>query len=81
MESLSTAFGRAVRKLREDAGVSQERFAYKAGIDRAFMSRIERGKTNASLTTIDRVAKALNVSLETLFEAVERERSRRSPAK
>ncbi len=76
MASLTTAFGQAVRKLREETGVSQERFAHKAGIDRAFMSRIERGKSNVSLATIERVARGLGVHLDELFAAVEQQRTR-----
>jgi len=74
MAPLTTAFGRAVRDLREKSGVSQERFAFNAGIDRAFMSRIERGRSNVSLGTIERIATALDIPLDGLFAEVERHR-------
>jgi len=74
MKSLTEAFGTAVRALREKTGVSQEHFAYTAQIDRAFMSRIERGKSNVSLATVDRIATALEIPLDGLFAEVERQR-------
>lgn len=54
--------------------MSQEHFAYAAKIDRAFMSRIERGKSNVSLATVDRIATALGIPLDNLFAEVERQR-------
>jgi transcriptional regulator with XRE-family HTH domain len=74
MKSLPEAFGLAVRALREQTGVSQEHFAYTAKIDRAFMSRVERGKSNVSLETVDRIAVALEISLDELFAEIERQR-------
>jgi transcriptional regulator with XRE-family HTH domain len=74
---LTEAFGLAVRTLRDRLGISQERFAQLAKIDRAFMSRIERGKSNVSLATADRIAGALAVSLAELFGEVERQRRHR----
>jgi transcriptional regulator with XRE-family HTH domain len=71
--SLSTRFGRAVRRLREDSGISQETFAHKANIGRAYYSAIERGRTNPSLEMIGRIAKALGVRLGELFAAVDQE--------
>jgi transcriptional regulator with XRE-family HTH domain len=74
MKSLPEAFGLAVRALREQTGASQEHFAYTAKIDRAFMSRVERGKSNVSLATVDRIATALDIELDDLFAEVERQR-------
>jgi transcriptional regulator with XRE-family HTH domain len=59
MPTLSKAFGEAVRRLRKNVQLSQEKFAAQAGISRTHMSEIERGVTNASLDTVDRVAKAV----------------------
>lgn len=60
--------------MREETGLAQEHFAYAAQLDRAFMSRIERGKSNVSLETIARIADALGVPLDVLFAEVERRR-------
>lgn len=61
------AFGRAVRRLRRARGISQEELAHIAGIDRSYMSSVERGGQNAGLMTISRVAAALNVTVAELM--------------
>ena len=73
MPKLPQRFGRAVRKLREKTDLSQERFAFKAGIDRRYYAKIEHGEANATLNVVDKVADALGVSLVELFRAVEKE--------
>ena len=49
MESLDTKFGYRVRQLRTSLGMSQEKLANMAGIDRAHMGHIERGTVSPSL--------------------------------
>lgn len=61
-------FGQRVRNLRKDKGFSQESFADHAGIHRTYMGGIERGERNPTLTTICRLAKALDVSPSNLLE-------------
>ena len=73
-QTLAEAFGAAVRRLRAERGHSQEGFAYAAGISRTYMSEIERGVTNVSLDTIDRIATALDLTLTRLVAEVEKER-------
>ncbi|HXT18058.1 MAG TPA: helix-turn-helix transcriptional regulator [Gemmatimonadaceae bacterium] len=65
------AFGRTVRRLREERQVSQEAFAADAGISRTYMSEIERGVTTVSLDTIAKLAKALDISMATLMKYME----------
>ncbi len=77
MRTLPEAFGDAVRRLRADRGFSQEDFAAHAGISRTYMSEIERGVTNVSLDTIDRVARGLSIGLSELFREVDSERRAR----
>jgi transcriptional regulator with XRE-family HTH domain len=73
MASLKTKFGRAVRKLREEAGYSQESFADAIGVHRTYMGTLERGRGNPTLDMIGRIARGVRVSLSALFEAVEKE--------
>ena len=80
MRTLPEVFGDTVRRLRKNLEPSQEKFAARAGISRTYMSEIERGVTNVSLDTVDRVAKALGVTLAQLFHEVDTERARRVPA-
>lgn len=53
--------GRNVRRLREEAGLSQEQLAFDAGMKRSYLSDMERGVRNPSVKALGRLAKALNV--------------------
>jgi transcriptional regulator with XRE-family HTH domain len=61
------AFGCAIRQARNEAGVSQEELAHRAGIDRSYMSSIERGEQNPGLMSMHRVAEALGLPLSALM--------------
>jgi transcriptional regulator with XRE-family HTH domain len=73
MTPLQLRFGSAVRRLRREAGFSQEGFAAKAGINRGYYGSIERGKVNLSLDNIGKVAKALGVTVGQLMTEVDKE--------
>ncbi len=60
------AFGEVMRKLREDLGLSQMKFHIKTGLDRTFISDLERGVQCPSLRTIYRVAAGLETPPGTL---------------
>ena len=60
-----------IRRLRLALGISQETLGALAGVHRTFVGHIERGETNVSLDTLDRVAGALAVEPAALFERVE----------
>lgn len=70
---VALAFGAVVRKLRLDAGLSQESFAHMADIERSHMSRIERGASQPTLYAILRIANALGIEGSTLLRKTERE--------
>ena len=53
--------GNRVRVLRAAKGLSQEAFADAAGIDRSYVSGIERGVRNISVLNLYRIARALNI--------------------
>jgi transcriptional regulator with XRE-family HTH domain len=55
------AFGQAIRAVRRRQGVSQEGLALKCGLDRTYVSGIERGVRNPSLANILKLAAALDV--------------------
>lgn len=61
-------FGRRIRDLRKSKGYSQESFADHANIHRTYMGGIERGERNPTLTTIYRLADALEVDPSELFK-------------
>lgn len=64
-------FGLAVRKYRQQLGLSQENFALSISMDRTYYSSVESGKRNISLQNIEKIAKGLNITLSELFETVE----------
>lgn len=68
MESVTQRFGRAVRRVRLSSGLSQEELAAKAGLDRTYISGVERGVRNATLQTAERIAQALGRPLHQLLE-------------
>lgn len=60
--------GKRVKELRNKLGVSQEEFADMAGLDRTYITSVECGKRNISIVNIEKIAKALNVSLNEFFK-------------
>jgi len=65
------AFGKAIRELRKEKGLSQEAFADLAGIDRSYMGHIERGEKNVTLTKIYQLSDALGITVVELFGRVQ----------
>lgn len=72
-ETILMRFGRAIRKLRRERNISQEKLADLCTLHRTYISDVELGKRNVSLENISRIACALNVSITKLFEEAERE--------
>lgn len=59
--------GQRVRELREQRGFSQEDLGMKAKIHRTYIGSVERGEQNVSIINIERIVRALGVSLAELF--------------
>lgn len=72
--SLPVALGRAVRRLRTAAGYSQEAFADVVGVHRTYLGLIERGAVNVTLTTLEKLAVALDRTPARLLDEVANER-------
>lgn len=60
MSSLRKQLGRAIRRLRSAAGYSQESFADAIGVHRNYMGTVERGETNITLDSLEKIAKGLD---------------------
>ena len=58
---------RNIRRLRVARGLSQEMLAVDAGIDRTYVSRLERGLENPSVAVLEKLARALASNIEELF--------------
>ena len=69
--SIQEKLGKAIVLLRKEKGLSQESFAYDAGIDRRYMSDIENGKRNISLDILERISQKLGLKISELFTVVE----------
>jgi transcriptional regulator with XRE-family HTH domain len=67
-KELCKSFGIRVRDLRRKLNLSQEDLAEAADLHRTYIGMIERGEKNATLTSIDRIAKALNVKISDLTD-------------
>jgi len=67
MAGIKSKFGAKVRNLRQAKGFSQESFADRCGLHRTYIGAIERGERNVSLENIQKIARALGVSIASLF--------------
>lgn len=67
----AVAFGLVLRSLRKKAGLSQEQLALDAGIERNFVSLIERGVNQPTIRVMFKIAPALNVEVSEMVKAVE----------
>ena len=61
-------FGNRVRDLRKENGLSQEKLAHKAGFHRTYIGMIERAERNITLSNIEKISIALNVSITKLLD-------------
>ena len=69
----AVAFGLVLRRLRQEASLTQEELGFEADLRRTYVSVLELGQQQPSLTTILKLARALNKSASTLIELVEAE--------
>lgn len=65
---LSQQFGKCVRELRTEAGLSQVEFAERCGFYQTYLSRIENGRANPTLNAVEVIANALGLSVFDLFD-------------
>lgn len=61
-------FGKKIRSLREQKGISQEKFALSINMDRTYYASVESGKRNISLINIKKIADGFQLPLSKLFE-------------
>ncbi len=60
--------GNRIRVLRKKEGLSQEKLALKAGLDRTYLAGVESGKRNATITSLEKIVNALDISLKDFFD-------------
>lgn len=65
--SVAIAFGKVLRETRERSHISQEELAAAAGLDRTYVSMLERGVRQPTIETLFRLASALDVTPSSLI--------------
>jgi ribosome-binding protein aMBF1 (putative translation factor) len=71
-ESIPAIFGKVLREQRNARGLSQEALALSANVDRTFVSQMERGIRQPTLTTLCKLSEALDIQPSTLVARVEK---------
>ncbi len=62
--------GQRIKYLRNEKGISQEKFALSIDMDRSYYASVESGKRNISITNIHKIANGLDITLEELFKGI-----------
>lgn len=60
-------FGERIREIRKERGLSQEELSFKANLHRTYIGMIERAEKNITLINIEKIANALETSINDLF--------------
>lgn len=68
MDNIQVRIGKKIRALRSEKGFSQEALAFKCKLHRTYISDIERGIRNVSIKNIEKIAKAVGVSVGELMK-------------
>ena len=69
--SITQNIGSRIKELRGNRGISQESLAHLAGLDRTYINSVENGKRNIGIENIEKIAKALDVSVRDFFDTEE----------
>jgi len=67
--NLQIKVGERISELRKAKKLSQQKFAYEADMERTYLSHIEKGRKNISITTLEKILNALEVSVKDFFDA------------
>lgn len=68
MENIREHFGKNVRRIRREREITQEELAGRANIRRSYLTDMEAGRRNPSITVAFQIAKALEVSMGSLLD-------------
>ncbi len=70
VSNIKALFGERIRELRLSKGLSQEKLGALCGLDRTYISSIERGHRNVSLENISSISEALSINISELFKGI-----------
>ena len=65
--SLHIKIGKKIKEIRELKGISQQVLAAKCNFEKSNLSRLESGKVNSTISTLEKVSKALEIDIVELF--------------
>ena len=67
MEDIRKFVGNNIRRIREEKKISQEQLAFLSEVHRTYISQVERGETNITIVTLQRIAIALEIDIKGLL--------------
>ncbi|WP_165452259.1 helix-turn-helix domain-containing protein [Paenibacillus thalictri] len=67
MSNIAVLVGEKIRALRQSRGLSQEKLAFKSGLNTSYLGQVERGEKSPTIVTLDKIATALDTRLDELF--------------
>lgn len=68
MSEIQKIIGLRIRELRNQTGLSQEKFALKIEMDRTYLASVESGRRNISIVNLEKIIKGLNITFSKFFE-------------
>ncbi|MBR6426354.1 MAG: helix-turn-helix transcriptional regulator [Clostridia bacterium] len=71
MSELTVEIGKRIRCYRTEKKMSQEELAEKCGLHPAYIGQVERGEKNASIESVSKIARGLEINLSRIFENIE----------
>jgi transcriptional regulator with XRE-family HTH domain len=69
--TLQEKVGQRICELRKEKNLSQQKLAFDANIERSHLTHIEKGEKNISLSTLDKIIKALDIDVLHFFNALD----------
>ena len=66
--NIKNKIGLRIKHFRQKNNVSQEILSFNCGLDRTYISGVERGKRNISIINLEKICDALNVTLKIFFD-------------
>ena len=62
--------GKRIKVLRTEQGLSQEKLAFKSGIDRTYIASVESGKRNISIVNLEKIVNSLDTTFADFFKDI-----------
>ena len=73
MKDIKSLLGKRIRDLRKQRGLSQEELGWKSELHFTYIGAVERGEKNCTVTTLEKIAKGLEISIKDFFDSPFRE--------